>query len=310
MAVAAPYVDEVLPARPAPTSEEFARRLALPAASPPASGRRRTARSCSWRPTPGRGPSKGAADASRPRPTAPGSGVADLRDLGHERGRGRRGRGAATRRGSGVIRLGSLAGYPFEGPRVLGGLDRRQPSRPSTPCSTGPTERERTPSSTSGTARTCRRRGSRSGTRRRRAGSSGPGAGTACTSRRTRSPAAARPPGADGRGAVSVYRPQCNDRQYDPTWREEWIGRLQRPTAGPLDDGAPATVAEVRPVRPLTELLGCSRRSRAAASGDVPRRVSRRAVGARSGAGSRRRRCPRPCRRAAAAPRRPRRRSG
>lgn len=25
---------------------------------------------------------------------------------------------------------------------------------------------------------------------------------------------------------VSVYRPQCNDRQVDSTWRDEWIGRV------------------------------------------------------------------------------------
>lgn len=33
---------------------------------------------------------------------------------------------------------------------------------------------------------------------------------------------------------VSVYRPQCNDRQFDATWREEWIGSYRAPTTGPL----------------------------------------------------------------------------
>jgi hypothetical protein len=36
------------------------------------------------------------------------------------------------------------------------------------------------------------------------------------------------------RELVAIYRPSCNPQQYDQTWREEWIGGYSAPTAGPL----------------------------------------------------------------------------
>jgi len=36
------------------------------------------------------------------------------------------------------------------------------------------------------------------------------------------------------RELVAVYRPGCNPQQYDQTWRQEWIGGYSAPTAGPL----------------------------------------------------------------------------
>jgi hypothetical protein len=33
---------------------------------------------------------------------------------------------------------------------------------------------------------------------------------------------------------MSVYRPGCNADQYDPAWKDEWIGEYSAPTAGPL----------------------------------------------------------------------------
>ena len=90
--------------------------------------------------------------------------VPDLAGRGDLRRRRRRGLGA-------VIRLGSLAGYPFEGPRVLAGWTRAGRRRPSTRSSTSPSRRpSSTRSSTSTTPRTCRPSDSRSRTRARPAG--------------------------------------------------------------------------------------------------------------------------------------------
>jgi len=36
------------------------------------------------------------------------------------------------------------------------------------------------------------------------------------------------------RELVAIYRPGCNPQQYDQTWRQEWIGDYSAPTAGPL----------------------------------------------------------------------------
>jgi hypothetical protein len=33
---------------------------------------------------------------------------------------------------------------------------------------------------------------------------------------------------------VAIYHPSCNERQYDRLWRDEWIGEYTAPTAGPL----------------------------------------------------------------------------
>lgn len=36
---------------------------------------------------------------------------------------------------------------------------------------------------------------------------------------------------------VAVYSPQCNDQQYESSWRAEWIGSYEAPTTGPLTTG-------------------------------------------------------------------------
>lgn len=36
------------------------------------------------------------------------------------------------------------------------------------------------------------------------------------------------------RELVSVYRPGCNPEQYDRAWKDEWIGDYRAPTTGPL----------------------------------------------------------------------------
>jgi hypothetical protein len=32
----------------------------------------------------------------------------------------------------------------------------------------------------------------------------------------------------------AVYHPQCNEQQFDQVWKDQWIGEYSAPTAGPL----------------------------------------------------------------------------
>jgi hypothetical protein len=44
---------------------------------------------------------------------------------------------------------------------------------------------------------------------------------------------------------TAIYRPSCNDQQYERSWREEWIGEYRAPTTGPLTTGrSPGDQAE------------------------------------------------------------------
>ncbi len=36
------------------------------------------------------------------------------------------------------------------------------------------------------------------------------------------------------RELIAVYRPGCNLDQFDPTWKEQWIGNYSAPTTNPL----------------------------------------------------------------------------
>lgn len=36
------------------------------------------------------------------------------------------------------------------------------------------------------------------------------------------------------RELIAVYHPSCNDEQYDQAWKREWIGDYEAPTTGPL----------------------------------------------------------------------------
>jgi len=137
-----------------------------------------------------------------------------------------------------VIRLGSLAGYPFEGPRVLAGWTA--PSRsgvfaiaykpdalakpeqygviyvghsddlssvglpfdhPFAPCWLRRVENKRF------ALYVCTYEA--------------PGALSAHREQITRE-------------LIAVYRPGCNPDQYDQAWKDEWIGEYQTPTTGPL----------------------------------------------------------------------------
>jgi len=39
------------------------------------------------------------------------------------------------------------------------------------------------------------------------------------------------------RELIAIYHPSCNPQQYDRAWRDEWIGDYTAPTTGPLTTG-------------------------------------------------------------------------
>jgi hypothetical protein len=145
-----------------------------------------------------------------------------------------------------MIRLGSLAGYPFEGPRVLAGW-----TPPATPAvyaimyrpepETRPDRyaviyvghfedaaRERFPFGHPRSACWVRRAGSRFKL-------------FVCTYEVPGGLPSHREQIVQELGAV--YRPGCNEQAYEPSWKAEWIGEYSAPTTGPLttgrDPGAP-----------------------------------------------------------------------
>lgn len=147
-----------------------------------------------------------------------------------------------------MIRLGSLAGYPFEGPRVLAGwtppatpavyavMYRPEPeSRPDRHAViyVGHFEdaaRERFPFGHPSAPCWIRRAGSR--WKLHVATYEVPGG---------------RPSHREQivRELTAIYRPGCNAERYEPSWRDEWIGEYSAPTTGPLttgrDPGEPRT---------------------------------------------------------------------
>jgi len=125
-----------------------------------------------------------------------------------------------------VIRLGSLAGYPFEGPRVLGGwtapeiaavyavLYKPDPAKPEHYAVTyvghaDDLSAERFPFKHPRAACWIARAGSK--WKVYVATYEVPG-GTAAHREQI------------ARELIAVYRPSCNERQYDHAWKDEWIG--------------------------------------------------------------------------------------
>ena len=45
------------------------------------------------------------------------------------------------------------------------------------------------------------------------------------------------------RELVAVYKPGCNLEQFDQTWNDEWIGSYRAPTTAPLTTGRDPTAA-------------------------------------------------------------------
>ena len=141
-----------------------------------------------------------------------------------------------------MIRLGSLAGYPFEGPRLLGGWTPPQAAAVyAILCKPDPgTGPERYAVIYVGhaddlSAERFPFRHPRAPCWVRRAGSKWkghiatyevPGGG-----RQHREQIA--------RELTAIYRPGCNARQYDPAWKDEWIGEYTAPTTGPVSRRGP-----------------------------------------------------------------------
>ena len=137
-----------------------------------------------------------------------------------------------------MIRLGSLAGYPFEGPRLLGGW-----TAPAVAAVYAilykPDERaERYAVVYVGQA---------DDLSTQRFPFSHPRAG--CWTQRAGSRwkvyiATYEVPGGLPshreqivQELVAIYHPSCNEQHYDRSWRDEWIGEYHAPTAGPLTTG-------------------------------------------------------------------------
>jgi hypothetical protein len=126
-----------------------------------------------------------------------------------------------------VIRLGSLAGYPFEGPRLLAGWTA--PAVPAVYAILYKPDPEAKPEHYAVTyvghaadlsAERFPFRHPRAAAWVRRAGSKWklwiatyevPGGGLGHREQITRE-------------LIAVYRPGCNDQQYDQAWKGEWIG--------------------------------------------------------------------------------------
>jgi hypothetical protein len=139
-----------------------------------------------------------------------------------------------------MIRLGSLAGYPFEGPRVLGGWT--PPTGPAVYailCQTDPEDKpgrhaviyvghsedlstEGFPFNHPRAACWIRRAGSRWKLH-------------VCTYEVPGGLPSHREQIAQELAAI--YHPSCNEQQYDRAWKTEWIGEYTAPTAGPLTTG-------------------------------------------------------------------------
>jgi hypothetical protein len=139
-----------------------------------------------------------------------------------------------------VIRLGSLAGYPFEGPRLLAGWTA-PPSAAVYVVLYKPkpeTHPERYAVIYAGHSDDLSREGfpfrhPRATCWTRRAGDrykiyiatfEPPGARTAHREQITQE-------------LIAAYKPGCNTQQYDLGWEREWIGSYQAPTADPLTTG-------------------------------------------------------------------------
>jgi hypothetical protein len=141
-----------------------------------------------------------------------------------------------------VIRLGSLAGYPFEGPRLLGGWT--PPPRPAVyaimykPDASATSERyaviyvghsddlstERFPFQHPRAHLWVKRAGSK--WKVYIATFEVPGGGRGHREQIARE-------------LTAVYHPRCNDEQFDHAWKDEWIGGYSAQPPGLLADQAP-----------------------------------------------------------------------
>jgi hypothetical protein len=139
-----------------------------------------------------------------------------------------------------VIRLGSLAGYPFEGPRVLGGWT--PPARPAVFAILCKPEPETKPEkyaviyvghSADLSAERFPFQHPRAPSWIRRAGN-----------RWQIFVCYYEVPGGLPRHREQIvqelaatYHPSCNEQEYERSWKDEWIGEYTAPDTGPLTSG-------------------------------------------------------------------------
>ena len=136
-----------------------------------------------------------------------------------------------------MIRLGSLAGYPFEGPRLLAGWTPPASAAVYVVlCRPEPGE----------VPRSLRRHLRRPRRRPEHHRLPVPAPAGDCWVRRAGDRwkvhvATYEAPGAHrshreqiAQELTAVYKPGCNERQVDRSWKREWIGEYSAPTAGPL----------------------------------------------------------------------------
>jgi hypothetical protein len=134
-----------------------------------------------------------------------------------------------------VIRLGSLAGYPFEGPRLLGGWT--PPAVAAVYAIAYKPEPERERYAVIYVGHSDDLSAERFPFQHRRA---------PCWIRRAGSKwriyvATYEIPGGSrshreqmARELTAIYRPGCNEEQFEQAWKDEWIGAYQAPTTGPV----------------------------------------------------------------------------
>ena len=145
---------------------------------------------------------------------------------------------------SSVIRLGSLAGYPFEGPRSLAGWT--PPARSAVYAVLCKPEPDAKPEQYAViyVDHADDLSAERFPFQHRRAGCWVQRAGNRyrlyiCTYEVPGGLRSHRE--VIARELTAVYRPSCNTEQYDPAWKDEWIGEYTAPTAGPLTTGRDPT---------------------------------------------------------------------
>jgi hypothetical protein len=153
-----------------------------------------------------------------------------------------------------MIRLGSLAGYPFEGPRLLGGWTPPSDAavyaivyKPDPDVKTEQYAVIYVGHSDDLSAEHFPFKHPRAGCWIRRAGSRWKV--YVCT---YVVPGGGRPHREEiARELTAIYKPRCNDQQYDRAWKDEWIGEYAASTTGPLTtsrgvDDAPGSRSDSR----------------------------------------------------------------
>ena len=136
-----------------------------------------------------------------------------------------------------MIRLGSLAGYPFEGPRLLGGWTAHETAAVYAILYKPDPEAKPERYAVSYVGHSENLAGERFPFQHpraacwiRRAGSKWkvyictyevPGGTTAHREQITRE-------------LIAIYRPSCNEQQFDNAWLDHWIGEYSAPTTGPV----------------------------------------------------------------------------